>query len=178
MGVDPLAERYVEHFASALRKVPAPEREELVMEIRTHISDAIDAGAPTADVLDRLGPPDRLAKAYRAEIELQREGSNWLVRLLAATGLVITTSIPTMIIIPFLAVLGIGFVAAGALAVGMALFPFAEPSFSIASSVPAAVERLLGALIGIGLAIGGALALWALYWYVRLLVAAFRRVMV
>ena len=78
MGVDPLAERYVEHFASALRKVPAPEREELVMEIRTHISDAIDAGAPTVDVLDRLGPPDRLAKAYRAEIELQREGSNWL----------------------------------------------------------------------------------------------------
>ena len=177
MGVDPLAERYVEHFASALTKVPAPERDELVMEIRTHIADAIDAGVPTVDVLDRLGPPDRLAKAYRAEIELQREGSNWLVRLLAATGLVITTSIPTMIIIPFLAALGIGLAAAGALAVGMALFPFADPSFFTDASVPAGVERLLGALIGVGLAIVGVFALWSLYWYVRLLVAAFRRVL-
>jgi hypothetical protein len=105
---------------------------------------------------------------------LQREGSNWLVRILAATALVLGTSIPSMIIIPLLAALGVGFVAAGAAAVGIALFPFAHPSFYAA---PETIDRVLGAFTGAGLAVAGVLALWGLYWYVRLLVAAFRRVL-
>jgi hypothetical protein len=109
--------------------VPAGERDDLVMEIRSHIADAIAAGSSTADVLERLGPADRLAKAYRAELVLQRGGSNWLVRVLAATGLVITTSIPSMIIIPLLAGLGLGFVAGGVAAVVVAIFPFAYTPF-------------------------------------------------
>jgi uncharacterized membrane protein len=174
MSIDPLAERYLQRFGSELKKVPPPERDELVMEIRSHIADSIEGGSSTVDVLERLGPPDRLAKAYRAELVLQREGTNWLVRIFAATALVIGTSIPSMIIIPLLAALGVGFVAAGAAAVGVALFPFADPSFYPA---PESIDRVLGAFTGAGLAVAGVLALSGLYWYVRLLVAAFRRVL-
>lgn len=172
MSIDPLADRYLDRFGSELKGLPDYDRRELVMEIRSHVADAIAGGSSTADVLERLGPADRLAKAYRAEMALQRTGANWLVRILAATALVITTSIPSMVIIPLLAGLGIGFVAGGFAAVCVAIFPFAYTPFYEA---PESIDRLLGALTGAGLAVAGVLALWGLYWYVKLLVVAFRK---
>lgn len=175
MHDDPLAEDYLAHLRQALSRVPEAERVDVVREIESHIAESRAGGASTADVLRQLGPAEKLARAYRAELLLSGSGgANWFARLFGIAGLLLTASIPSMIVIPTLGAIGIAFVLGGAAAIVGSLIPFAPISVAGHSGVFA---HMVAAGVGIGLAAGGMAALYGLYWYVRLLVSAFRRVM-
>ncbi len=175
-GRDPLTERYLARFHDGLKGARADEREEFVREIESHIAEAVASGDQVTDVLSRLGPADRLARAYRAELTLKSRTGNLVWRFFAVLGLLITASVPTMVIIPLLLVLGLAFVVGGVASIGVALFPFAE-LYDIPGAVPAGVDRLLVGLTGAGLLVSGVLALWVLYLYVLLLIKAMRGAM-
>jgi uncharacterized membrane protein len=174
MHDDPLATRYLANLRHALDRVPQDERSEVVREIESHIAEARARGASTADVLEHLGPADKLARAYRAELLLTSGRANWFARLFGLAGLLLTASIPSMIIIPLLGGLGLGFVAGGVAAIVASVLPFADISIQ---GLPEGPARLVAALIGAGLSALGMGALYGLWLYVRLLVTAFRRVM-
>jgi uncharacterized membrane protein len=174
MNVDPLAQRYIENFRAGLRHVPDAERNELVAEIESHIAEASAEGEPTSDVLARLGPADRLARAYRAELLLTEESRRtWLIRMFAVSALLLTASIPSLVIIPLLGGLGIGFVAGGVALTAWSLCPFDAHTLY---SLPGALDRLARAGTGIGFLAAGGLALLTLYWYVRIVGSTVRRV--
>lgn len=63
---------YLETFRLGLAGLRADERDELVREIESHAAEATAAGEPLATVLEKLGPADRLARAYGAELLLER----------------------------------------------------------------------------------------------------------
>ncbi len=169
---DPLVDRYLARFRDGLRGAKSEEREEYAREIESHIAEAVASGEQATTVLERLGPADRLAKAYRLELTLSSRGRNLIWRMFAVLGLVVTASIPSMIIIPLLFGLGLGFVVGGGVAVLIAVLPFANADFYNISND--AVNRLLGLLTGLGLLTSGLIAFWALYLYVLLLVRAMR----
>ena len=169
---NPLVDRYLARFREGLKSAPPEERQEFVSEIDSHIAEAIARGEHVTDVLDRLGPPERLAKAYRAELMLSSREKNLPLRIAAVIGLVLTASIPSMIIIPLLFALGLGFVGGGVTAIVIAAIPAVDTDFyNLSNQV---LDRALGALTGLGLVAAGLLALWALYLYVLLLVRAMR----
>jgi hypothetical protein len=71
-------ESYLDELRRHLRGLPQSEVEDIIGELKSHISDILgraleDAGA-TADVLDRLGPPRDLASRYRASRAMSRAG--------------------------------------------------------------------------------------------------------
>jgi uncharacterized membrane protein len=176
MSTDPLARRYIENFSSALGKLPEDERRELITEIESHIAEAAADGQPVSDVLAKLGPADRLAMAYRAELLTTGRRSGWrpwLIRSVALGALLLGMSIPSMIIIPLLAGLGAGFVAGGVAMFAWSLCPFDTHTLY---SLPGGLDRLARGATGIGFIAAGTLALAALWGYVRLLAAAVRRV--
>jgi uncharacterized membrane protein len=173
---NPLVERYLATFRDGLKGAPQPERDECVREIESHIAEAQSAGEPVGAILYRLGPADRLAKAYRAELTLSSGNGHIVWRLFAVLGVLITASIPSMIIIPLLLGLGIGFSIGGVAAIVFAAVPALDGTFYDGIS-NAAVNRMLGALTGLGMLAGGLIALWGLYLYCLLLIKALRGAM-
>lgn len=111
---NPAVTHYLEQFRSGLRQLPAAEQAELVREIENHIAEATSNGQSVADVLVRLGPPEKLARAYTADAILSgRTGGSRPRRWLAVVGVLALTSIPSLIIIPLLAGLGLGLTLGG-----------------------------------------------------------------
>lgn len=70
---DPQFEEYLSRLDRALAGVPAPQKEEIVLEIRSHLYDSLAQAsgrdAPGA-VLRGLGDPAELAERYRTEFVL------------------------------------------------------------------------------------------------------------
>jgi uncharacterized membrane protein len=165
--------QYLATFRNGLKGAPQPERDECVREIESHIAEAQAAGEPVGAILYRLGPADRLAKAYRAELTLSSGNGHFVWRFFAVLGVLITASIPSMIIIPLLLGLGLGGVTGGIVAIVIACIPALDATFYDGISSEA-LNRTLGALTGLGLVVGGSAALWGLYLYCLLLIKALR----
>lgn len=67
------SQEYLQTLRSHLKSLPAETREEILLEISSHIQDSLSQPGVTLDqVLTRLGPPDRVAAAYRDNILLRR----------------------------------------------------------------------------------------------------------
>mgnify|MGYP003335560753 CR=1 FL=1 len=62
----PLVNRYLDTLESHLVNLAAPERGEVIAELRQHIADALTAGRTIDQVLESLGPVDALARAVAA----------------------------------------------------------------------------------------------------------------
>ena len=169
---DPLAKRYLERFRRGLAGLPAEEQRELLSEIEDHIAEAGARGEPASEVLERLGPADRLARAYRAELMIQDGRRNWPVRVFGVSLLLIGASIPSLILIPLLGGLGLGFTFGGVALFAWSICPFDTHTLY---SLPGVLDRLARAGTGAAFLAGGMLALAALYGYVRLLASAMRR---
>lgn len=169
---NPIVERYLATFREGLRGAPSADRDEYIREIESHIAEATARGEHAVDVLDRLGPPDKLAKAYRVELALSSGHSGVVWRIIAVLGLVVTASISSMIIIPLMFGLGISGVVGGIVVIVYALVPALEANFY--NIQDEGLNRTLGALTGAGLVVMGLLAFWVLYLYVLLIVRAMR----
>jgi uncharacterized membrane protein len=67
------SQEYLQSLRSQLKSMPAETREEILMEIASHIQDALARpGASLDDILARLGAPERVAAAYRDNLLLRR----------------------------------------------------------------------------------------------------------
>jgi len=162
---------YLARLRDGLKSAPALEREECVREIESHIAEAVASGERLEDVLEKLGPPEKLARAYSLELTLHSRRGNPLLRWAAVLGVVVTASIPSMILVPLLLGLGVGLAGGGATVIGIAANPFAYTPFF---DLPEATDRFLGALIGAGLFLSGILCLALLYLYTLLVIRAIR----
>lgn len=174
-----LVARYLEIFRAHLTRMPQNERDELSAEIQSHITEACNSGQSVADVLIRLGPADRLAKAYMVEQLLDPDqGGSRLGRFFAVAGIVATTGLTSIIIVPTLGGLGIGLGVGGlaAIVAGIAalFFPWTIQSPIV---LPWGMAQGAAVVIGVVLAALGALSLWGLVAYIRFIVGAVRRVL-
>ncbi|HEY3929310.1 MAG TPA: DUF1700 domain-containing protein [Candidatus Koribacter sp.] len=67
------SQEYLQSLRSHLKSLPATTREEIVLEIASHIQDALSQpGASLEAILARLGPPERVAAAYRDNFLMRR----------------------------------------------------------------------------------------------------------
>jgi hypothetical protein len=64
---DPVVERYLDRVRASLRGMPAPEVEEILRELRSHIADRVGPAGDTDAALRALGDPEELARQYRTE---------------------------------------------------------------------------------------------------------------
>jgi hypothetical protein len=87
----PLAEGYLRRLEQHARVLPRSERDELVAEIRDHLSSGLSSDSTEADVrnlLDALGPPADIVEAARPEHPPVRRGAREVFALiLLVTGI-------------------------------------------------------------------------------------------
>lgn len=176
---NPTVKHYLEQFRANLTRVPEHERYDLVREIENHIAEAVEAGHSVADVLQKLGPADRLAKAYSAESLLKQQPSSGgsASRWFAVLGVLALTSLPSLIIIPLLTGIGIGFTLGGIGSVIAGVVALFMPWLVVTPwPLPYGMPQVGVIIIGVVMACVGALALWGLVAYVRLILSTMRKV--
>lgn len=177
---NPLVREYLRQLEAGLSGLPAAERAELVREIESHLAEAESAGRPLAEVLEKLGPADRLARAYRIDAALSAPatGVRRVTRWFAAIGFLATTSLPSIIVIPALAGISIGCTLGGVVGILAGVVGLFVPAIlTFLSPYPYGVPQLFG--MGLGLVSGaiGLLAGWGLARYIRFLVGTVRSVL-
>ena len=63
----PAIEQYLDRLRAGLRGLPAPEVEDILLELRGHIAERSESGEGLEAVLRSLGDPMELARQYRIE---------------------------------------------------------------------------------------------------------------
>ncbi|MBX7186982.1 MAG: hypothetical protein K1Y01_17720 [Vicinamibacteria bacterium] len=173
---DPITRRYLANFEAGLAELTPSEREEVLRDIRSHISEAVNAGKPLDQVLGALGSSEVLARAYSIELLLSRPAAFKTPpnRLLRLVGLVVFGSIPTVVAVIVLGVVGLVFVLTGLIlfVAGQAALADALPWWLTMDSDPR-----LALVVGPALSILGAAFLAALWVYARVAAGVVRRVL-
>ncbi|MEO3947880.1 DUF1700 domain-containing protein [Gorillibacterium sp. CAU 1737] len=102
-------ETYLNAFGERLRHLPEEERLDAIREIDSTIFDGISDGLSEAAILNRLGDPVRLAKAYQSDYFLQREWKSPLRNIWLMISFYSTTGLLSAMVVPLLATITYGF---------------------------------------------------------------------
>lgn len=104
---------YLEKVERYLRPMDVSERVDIVKEIKSEILDLQSNGASVEQILERLGNPRELAKAYLGESISKNSGFSWR-KLGAVIAFYSMAGISGMIILPVTSICGIAFMISGA----------------------------------------------------------------
>lgn len=63
---------WLRRFKWSLGSVPSPEREDIVAEVRAHLSERLAGGIGVTDALNAFGTPETYARSFVEEMELAR----------------------------------------------------------------------------------------------------------
>ena len=171
MTDNPALTRYIRQVEAALDSIDPDERDAIVSELKSHITEATTAGRDLDAVLAGLGPAQKLAKAYEVELLLNRKrwGGN-VDGFFRVVGALATLSLPTVIIGSVLGVVGATFLVVG---VGVFLLGLLQPLLP-AAWIPPDFQRSEALIWGIPLAIAGTFALSLFFAYARFILHVVR----
>ena len=173
-SADPRAD-YLRRFGAALDRMNVPDHDELVGEIKSHIAEAEADGVAVATIVERLGSPERLARAYAASALLETAPARWALPSFRAAALVATTSAVSALVVPLLAVLAVGFVVSGALGVFAGIAALLLGPESVGMSPPTIEGAIATVALGIALVGLALLAARGLRRYLRFVLSTLRR---
>ncbi len=168
----PIVDRYIATLRAGLGAMPAPDQQEVERDIRSHIAEATAAGTPLDAVLLALGPADALARSYTVELLLddsrsRAAGYSWFHRLLTLAGLLVLTSIPTVVIVSVLGAVGVAFLVSGVVVFGAGLVVAAGFDGVFGYPIALGIHPLWAVVLGPLMTVGGVAALVGLYYYLR-----------
>lgn len=169
---------YLGQFQSALRRYRVPQEEEIVAELRNHISEALESGKPLEDIIKALGPCDQLARGYALELLVNPPKdyrATAVVRFLKILSLVIAGSVLSLFIVSTLGLLGGMLLAAGpSLVVGGILQAMGkQPWWIHTGSLPPLAVIAIGPVASLA----GWVVCWILWRYVRMTARKVRKIM-
>ena len=109
--MNPVFKAYLADLEVALSRMKPEQRQDALREIESHFADAGAAGASPDELVARLGPPRLLAAALIADgLERSPKASPLRVWNVIGSSLFIAgTSFTSVIVVPLLATLAIGF---------------------------------------------------------------------
>ena len=94
---------YLEKTNKYLKPLPASERADIVKEIKSEILELQGNGKSAEEIMERLGNPKELAKAYLGDLIAKNTSFSWN-RVLAICAYYSLASLSGLIIIPTLAI--------------------------------------------------------------------------
>lgn len=108
-------QHYLDRVEKCLKPLPAPEREDIVREIRSEMLELQAEGKTAQEVLARLGEPGTLAKAYLGDLITKDPSFSW-TRVLALCAYYSVAGLSGLFVIPVLLVCAPAFMLCGAAA--------------------------------------------------------------
>ena len=173
----PVVDRYLARLAEGLNSLAPDDRQEIVQEIRHHITDAVAAGKPLDAVLESLGSAEALARAYAVDSLLHPKQTRRMPafeRVFKILGLIALGGIPTIVILAVLGSIGISFVASG---VAVFIVGLLEATHVHLPGVRMEVPPIFAIVGGPVLFVLGITAIVGLVAYIRFVFRTIRRVL-
>jgi uncharacterized membrane protein len=170
-------DRYLARLAEGLGSLTPEDRQEIVQEIRHHITDAVAAGKSLDAVLESLGSAEALARAYAVDSLLhpkQKRRMPALERAFKILGLIAIGGIPSIVIVAVLGSIGISFVASG---VAVFVVGLLEATHVHLPGISMQVPPIFAIVGGPVMFVLGITAVAGLVAYVRFIFRTIRRVL-
>lgn len=130
--MEKIMDEYLEKIEKYLKPLPVSERVDIVKEIKSEILELQGNGKTSEEIIERLGNPKDLAKAYLGDLITKSSSLNWN-RVLAICTYYSLASLSGLIVIPVLAICAPVFIVC-----------------AIATPILSAV-KLIDALLGLGI---------------------------
>ena len=111
--MEKMLNNYLERIERHLKPLPVSERVDIVKEIKSEISELQNTGKTSEEILNRLGDPKELAKAYLGDV-IQKEKTISTNKVLAMIAYYSLASLSGIIVIPTLIVCAPVFIICGA----------------------------------------------------------------
>lgn len=105
---------YLEKIERCLKPLPVSERIDIVKEIKSEMLELQNEGKKSEEIIDRLGNPKELAKAYLGDL-ITKDHTFSLTRVLAMIAYYSLASLSGIIVIPTLAICAPAFMVCGAI---------------------------------------------------------------
>ena len=117
MSEHPAIRAYMARLEPALRRLGVADAHDIARDVRSHIDEAVGYGKSVDAVIDALGPPETLARAYAAELLIDgtRTRGGGVGRFLQLAGLIGAGGILTFVVVVTLGSLGLSFGLSGVL---------------------------------------------------------------
>lgn len=103
---------YLEKIEKNLKPLPVSERVDIVKEIKSEILELQGNGKTPEEILERMGNPKELAKAYLGDLIAKSSSFSWS-RMLAICAYYSLAGLSGMIVIPVLVICAPVFIACG-----------------------------------------------------------------
>ena len=94
---------YLEKIEKYLKPLPVSERVDIVKEIKSEMLELQDNGKKAEEIIERLGDPKELAKAYLGDLISNSNSLGWN-RVLAICAFYSLASFSGLVVIPTLAI--------------------------------------------------------------------------
>lgn len=111
--MEKVLETYLEKVEKYLKRVPVSERTDILKEIKSGICELQNSGKNPDEIIERLGKPGDLAKAYLADILSEEKGVSWN-KFLLVCAFYSVAGLSGMFIIPCLGIIAPSFIFFGA----------------------------------------------------------------
>ncbi len=116
-------DNYLEKIDKFLKPMAVSERVDIVKEIQSEMLELQQNGISPAQIIERLGSPKELAKAYLGETISKSSGFGWR-KLSAVIAFYSLAGFGGMIVLPFTSICGITFMFTGVLCPIMGIIKF------------------------------------------------------
>ena len=114
MEMEKTLNEYLEKIEKYLKPMAISERVDIVKEIKSEMLELQGSGMSSEQILERLGDPKELAKAYLGEMVAKSSGIGWR-RLSAMIAFYSLAGISGMFVLPITSIGGIAFMVSGVL---------------------------------------------------------------
>lgn len=112
--MEKVLECYLENVSKCLKRIPVSERTDIIKEIESGMYELQNSGKTPAEIIERLGKPQDLAKAYLGDLLETGTRFSW-GRVLKICAFYSVAGFSGMIVIPILALIALSFIAFGVL---------------------------------------------------------------
>jgi len=171
----PALARYLKSFEAELKRHGLRDHGEIVAEIRNHCAEALAMNQTPDAVLEALGQPHILARAYAMELLMTRTPQqSRLARIVTLTSILAASGVGTLLVVMALGSIAVGFIGSGIALIVIGAIEAA--GIHIPHVQLAGLHPLVVAAIGPFVAIVGVGAAWALWRYMRFLTRSLKGV--
>lgn len=103
---------YLDKMEKYLRPISASERLDIISEIRSEMQELSDSGVPAVNIIERLGDPKELARAYLGDLLTKESRFTWR-RFLIVCAFYGGVGFSGMVVIPCLGIIAPTFIICG-----------------------------------------------------------------
>lgn len=144
--MEKILDEYLEKTGKYLKPINVSERDDIIREIRSEMQELQNNGVSAEQIIERLGNPEELAKAYLGDLLSKESKFNWN-RFLVVCAFYGLAGLSGMFVIPCLSIIAPAFILSGVAAPVLGAIKMVDYIFDLNIPYVENIRIVLGGII-------------------------------